>query len=150
MFHMGIHLLPIHRYPYFSVSFSVISMCITRSFSDSIDISPTSPCTYVSFYSIGFFWLLSLCSSFTQSSITTGYVSSGNSSITSSEAPQLVSVSFSFIFLCTTYSFSVSIYLSHSSTSIILSYSSIIAGDLILGRVAFYLHHTVQWHIVFQ
>ena len=52
MCHLGILLLPLHRHPYFSISFSVLSLCIIPSYSDSIDIYPTSSRTSVSFSSI--------------------------------------------------------------------------------------------------
>ena len=85
MCQMVIYLLPLQRYLDFSILFSVISLCITPSFSVYIDIYPYSLCNSVSFFSIKSCLLLSACSSFTQSSITTGDVSSDHLSKTISE-----------------------------------------------------------------
>ena len=51
MCHLRIHLLPPYMYSDFSVSCSVISLCITSLFSVSIEISLTSLFSFVSFFS---------------------------------------------------------------------------------------------------
>ena len=106
-------------------SFKLIWMCITYLFSVYINISTTFSCTYVSFFELKSFLLQSSSSSFTQSSVTTGDVSSGYSSVNYSKVCRFVSASFTFICLCITSLFWVSIFISPNSSCTSISFFSI-------------------------